>query len=142
MLVTHGAIESAVENAAKATENLTYTKDGKHFSKVCCICDRLIRHGKEASVKLLDLQTLSGRFSRASVGSHISVRAKDHYTVQCYDTKLRKYTFLKVLVLSRRSYATKVTQNDALGCCHECSHAVKAMKSNPAKLPIYAICNG
>jgi hypothetical protein len=142
MLVTHSAIKAAVEKAAEATENLTYTKDGKHFSKVCCICDRLIRHGKETAVKLSDLKTLSYRFSKAKVGSHAPVSAKDHYTVQCYDTTLRKYRFLRAMVLSRRSYATKVTQYDALGCCCECSGAVKAMKCNPTKLPCYAICNG
>ena len=46
------------------------------------------------------------------------------------------------MLLSRRSYAIKVKRNDALGCCTECSGAVKAMKKSTTKLPRYAICNG
>jgi hypothetical protein len=142
MLVTNSMINAAVGNATEATKNLTYTKDGRHFSKVCCICDRLIRYGKEDAVKLSDLQTLRESFSKSNIGNHVPASCKDHYTVQCYDTNLRKYKFLKGMILSRRSYAIKVTRNDALGCCAECSVAVKAMKKSSTKLPRYAICNG
>jgi len=142
MLVTNSMINAAVENATIATKNLTYTKDGKHFSKVCCVCDRLIRHGKEDAVKLSDLDKFGENFSKSKIGNHVPASCKDHYTVQCYDTNMRKYKFLKGMVLSRRSHATKVGRNDALGCCAECSGAVKAMKVNISKLPKYAICNG
>jgi hypothetical protein len=64
------------------------------------VCDRLISHGKEALVKLSDLQTLCDRFLKAKVGTHAPVSAKDHCTAQRYNTNLRKHTFLKAIALS------------------------------------------
>jgi hypothetical protein len=145
MLVTNSMINAAVENATKATKNLTCTKDGRHFSKACCACDRLMRHGKEEAIKLSDLHKFRECFSKSNMGNHVPASCEDHHAVQCCDTaNTHKCKHLSLMALSRRSYATEVGQNDALGCCAECSGALKAMKkaNDTTKLREHAICNG
>jgi hypothetical protein len=110
MLATNSVIDAAVENATKATKNLTHAKDGRHFLKVRCVFDRLIRHGKEEAGKLSHLQAFRESFSKSNTRNHVPASCEDHHAVQRSNTNPRKHGFLKGMVLLRRSHTTKVAQ--------------------------------
>ena len=53
MRILQANVENAIENAKESLANLTYVDDnGKHHSKVCCFCDRMISHGHEMPLKI------------------------------------------------------------------------------------------
>ena len=52
MKISKAALEKAIENVENSLANLTYADDGgKHHTKVCCFCDRIIAHGCQSPVK-------------------------------------------------------------------------------------------
>jgi hypothetical protein len=144
MLVTSNMIKAAVECCKKELDNLTRTVDGRHFSKVCCVCDRLVKYGKEKAISLEMLKGIKYRFAKSELGNDVRIACKRHYTIQCYSVATEhKYRYLERMALSRRAYAVKVKGIEALGCCDECYRGVAAMsKDISAPLPKYAIVNG
>jgi hypothetical protein len=58
MILTTSSIKAAASEVAYAHDNLTCIhKNGKHKSKVCCLCDSLILYPNERRLYLMeDLQ--------------------------------------------------------------------------------------
>lgn len=126
--------------------------DGKYKVKACCVCDCLIRHGKEKALSLDRLRALKPYFTADNTDV-----ANRSYAQTCYPTRGHNnipFHFLKGMMLSPRSY--KITARKSrkevpgLGCCTGCYSGMGSPKSNAAGhaqaatavLPKYAIANG
>jgi len=91
-------------------------------------------------VSVEDLKKVHSAMNKSNYDAKES--AKKYYTLTCYNTNLGRYRFMKEMLLSPRSYATKKGSKDAVGCCSACSRGVNEMKKDPSNGPKHAIFKG
>ena len=154
MRLTRQAIDKAVSLATTARNELTTKVGQKHHAKACCVCDRLIRFGEERSLSLDDLKHSDIKHHFLDENAHFEhyhtttsqqKKLLKFYKQRCYPTREHKYRFLSKLVLSRASYATKVSGKEGFGCCKGCHASLMNHKRHDVDeptIPKYAIFNG
>ena len=164
--VTSEAVNDAYTEACKARNRLTTvvaTDDDNpnvhmYFPKVCCICDRLIKHNKECFINIHSFteNTLIGNcFHQEKVANIYDLNwwamrnLNLEYTQRFFSvnelTDNDERELLNKMILSRRSYGRVVGKKRELGCCMECKNAIRSMsrkdndKTDPPK---HSLVNG
>ena len=147
-------ITKSYKEGAKARNNLLHYHDGKFYSKICCLCDRLIGFNKEKSIsflKELNHKKVAKFFhqdmidwSEITTDETIKNKLKRTYTVP--KVLIQKYDLSKFL-LSPRSYIVSCDKSGDVkfGCCIECKNAITRMKrkdNDEPKPPEFAISTG
>ena len=164
MSVTNSAISNAVSGCEIAKASLTYRGNlgsdddqNKFHGKICAVCDCLISYGDERALPLTQLRPgtiVYGKLKKVNVNwtlynvrNTIRKQIEKYYTVRCYDTVIRRYRFLRDVMLSPRAYRTVTACNqkkESLGCCRTCFSSLNNMKrfDTTNDLPKFAIANG
>jgi hypothetical protein len=162
--LTHETINNSYRDACIARNDLTRVVEPsiggdeiyKHCSKVCCICDCLIRYNEEEFINMSIFQKAEVKPFFLKNGNdvyNLSFQVKrnlnKHYTQKHFVNDPshpdRDILFLNQLILSPSTYGRVHRTHKQLGCCKQCKSAVSFMyqKDNLSiKPPKFAIANG
>jgi hypothetical protein len=143
-------VRKATSAAAHARDNLTIKRDGRHYAKVCCICDKIIIHGNEDVVSFEELQKGLTRqvLVKKPIPSLSDTATKTihkYYTPKCLNPRSNEYKIVKELYLSPRSYKVAIASHAGLGCCVDCKRKINGLgrqKTPTPNPPTFAISNG
>ena len=165
-IVTSDVEKDAYTDACKARNRLTtvVTSDDSitnvhtFFPKVCCICDRLIKHDKECFINIdsFTKNTLIGdvfhqekqdnvynlnRYARRNLNRHYTQRFFTGHEVND-DNEIE---LLNKMILSPKSYGRVVGKKRELGCCSDCKYGIRSITrkdTDNTGPPKYALVNG
>ena len=166
--VTNEAVNDAYTEASRARNRLTTVVDNNnddddqkiytYYPKVCCICDRLIKHKTESFININQFtgNSLIGnafhkekvenvynlnRWARRSLNKQYTQRFFPQDAADDSD----EIELLDKMILSPRSYGRVVGKKKELGCCVECKNGIRCMtrkdRDNTGP-PKHAVVNG